>query len=451
MISPNGWIESVLLGYFGIIDIVYAVIFLGGLLKIFYRRHEFSEAFSGSALPLHAMPEISFILPVYNEQRDIISVIDCLLDLSYRNKQIIIVNDGSQDDTWELMQQRLQLTPIPQCFKFALPSKSIKGMYRSRLHPECLVIDKENGTRFDALNAGLNVCQSPYFLTIDADTFIDDESLKTILQPIFTIPAPIAIGAIVRIRDIDQLSKEKFLKKTLPLIQSVEYIRTSFMRLGLEHAGGNFALSGAFSCFHTATVVKAGGFAPTFAHDLEIILRLHRVMQAANKPYQIIYLPDPSAWTYALTSLKALGFQRTMWHRGLLESMWFHKSLFFNRKYGAFGLFVYPLMFFGEVLAPLLEILGYLYLILGVVFGTINPSFMIIEEIGFKKSSSVKKIVAFYGYSLMENLGFRQLTLIWKACGVISFFKRFSEIQKNSRRINEQACNKTTGFDSASD
>lgn len=431
--------ELVFLGYFGIIDLLYALVFLAGLHKIVTWKKKHHANSPVSRLLSDSMPEISLILPVYNEQRDIISIIDCLLNLSYIKKQIIIVNDGSKDNTLDLMQKKLQLVPIHLYFGTQLPSKPIKGLYRSELHPECLVIDKENGTRFDALNAGLNACKSPYFITVDADTFINDESLKALIEPILTSPPAIAIGAIVRIRDIDQLAGEDFSRGILSLIQSVEYIRTFFMRLGLEYTGGNFAFSGAFSSFHTPTVIKAGGFAPTFAHDLEIILRLQRAMKGAV--CRIIYLPDSIAWTYPLTSLKGLRFQRKMWHRGLLESMWIHKCLFLNPKYGAFGLFVYPLMFFGEVLAPIVEIAGYLYLISSLLFGTINPAFaliffsltigfslvmswisLLIEEMVFNKTPSFKKLARLYGWSLIENLGFRQLTLFWKMLGFISLF-----------------------------
>lgn len=409
------------------------------LFVVFFKKKSRNQEVFGKSFP-----EICLILPVYNEQAYILSTLDCLLNLPYPNKKILIVNDGSNDNTWKLIQEKLDIELVEPVFKnfiSILPSKKVKGIYKSRLHRECLVIHKENGSRYDALNAGLNYCRSPYFLTVDADTCMSGRSLFELAEAISSNPHAIAIGAVVRIRDIEKIAGQEFAIKFLSMIQSVEYLRTFLMRLGWEEAGGIAAFSGAFSCFRTETVIQAGGFAPTFAHDLEIVIRLHRWMQEKHLPYQMIYLSDPLAWTYALTSLKALKVQRMLWHKGLLESMGFHKKLFFNRAYGVFGLFIYPLFFFGEVLAPAIELLGYLYFAVGWVLGvTSMGSFVIFlfltigfsiamswislltEELIYKKSFSIRRLTCFFGYSLMENLGFRQLTLLWKGLALFSFF-----------------------------
>lgn len=458
-ISPC--VDNFFLIYFSIINIIYTILLAFGAYKIYHRQMELNlEDFTG-ILRSNSLPEITFLVATYNNASNNLSVVENLLNLSYRYKQILIVNDGSTDNTFELVKEKYQLTKIPVFYKTVLPSKPVRGVYRSKLFPEILCIDKENGEKFDALNAGLNACKNPYFITIDDDTFIEDENFEALIRPLLFSPETVAIGAGVRIVNGCDLSFNHIITDKAPrsyvdAMQSVEYFRTFLMRQGWDYTGGNFVTSGAFSILSTETIVKIGGYAPTNANDLEIIVRLNRVLKDLHITYKIGYLPDPVAWTEGPKTLKELGHQRMIWHRGLLESIWFHKKLFLNPKYGAFGLFVFPFMVLGEAIEPLVEILGYLYLIavialgissifyvfllLAIIWGfnfLYTLSCLLIEELTFRKYRTNRSLALLIYYTAIENLGYRQLTLIWRLKGVFSFFKRFKKIKEDSKALNK--------------
>ena len=311
------------------------------------------------------------------------------------------------------------------------------------------------------MNAGLNLCTTPYYITVDADTYIENDSFERLIRPILINPETIAIGASVRIRNGCTLNFTTISTNLFPLgyvtaMQSIEYLRAFLMRMGWDYTGGNYVLSGAFAVFETDIIRKVGGYAPTVADDLEIILRLNHAFKATKTPYKITYLPDPTAWTEGPWTLKELARQRFLWQRGTLESMWFHKKIFFNPRYGAFGMFVYPFLFFGEALEPIIEITGCIYIVVGLCLNVINGfelflllstiwgfNFIytlfciLIEELTFRKYPSQRSFCLLVWYSFLENFGYRQLNLIWRIRGIRGFFQRFSEIQKDSKRINE--------------
>lgn len=455
------WVDPLFLSYFAFLNLVYFLLFLLGSIHILFRIREVEREDFTSVLQSNSLPEISFIIPAYNEKVEILTSVKSLINLSYRYKQIIVVNDGSKDNTFELLREFLDLIPTSANYEHVLSTQPIRGVYRSQLYQEVMVIDKENGTKYDALNAGLNACRNTFLITVDADTFIDDESFETIIRPLLIYPDTIAVGASVRVKNDCQINfthiyTSKFPEHFLAGVQAVEYFRAFLMRQGLNYVGGNFCLSGAFSCFLTDVVRKAGGFAPTFANDLEITLRLHRVMLASRIPYRIFYVPDPVAWTDTPRTFRELGEQRMVWHRGLLEAMWFHRILFFNPRYGAFGLFVFPFFFFCEAIEPIMEILGYIYITLGIIAGIVDPSFiflffsftlgftfiltlisLMLEEVSFRKYPSYKSILKMMFYSLLENFYYRQFTLIWRVIGYKSFYDRWPQIKKDSETINE--------------
>jgi len=460
-IHISTWLDPFFLWYFSFINIAYCILFIFGAIKVFGRKKELKNEDLNSILQSDSLPEISFLVPAYNESQDIITTIDNLLNLTYRYKQIIVINDGSTDNTFELLQNKYQLIQIPNHFKQVLPSKPVRGIYQSKLFQEIVVIDKENGEKYDALNAGLNICNNHYCITIDADTCIDDKDFEDLVIPMFTSPKTIAIGAGVRIRngctlDFNHISTNYFPNNYLTAMQAIEYLRTFLMRQGWNEIGGNWVISGAFAIFVTNVVVQSGGFAPTFANDLEIVIRLNRVMHETKTPYKIDYLSDPVAWTNGPQSLKALGNQRRLWQRGTLESIWFHKRIFCNPRYGSFGFFSYTFLILGEALEPLVELLAYTYIIVGLWLGVVSLSYVVlllaiiwgfififtlfcllIEELSYQKYPSRRSLFLLIWYSLLENFGYRQLTVIWRLQGFFMFFKRFGSIRKDSKSINE--------------
>lgn len=452
--------------YFGTVNFLYAIVISLGAFNTAKRIQEQNKEDSTSILRSNSLPEITFLVPVYNEPDNVVKCVKTLLNLTYRYKEIIVINDGSDDDTFDLLSETFSLKPVPIHFQEQLPSKPIRGVYKSTKNSKLIVIDKENGTKYDALNAGLNACDSPYFITIDADTIIDDNEFESAIRPILTHPETIAVGASVRISNDcflknRTISTEKFPKSYFPSMQTLEYLRSFLMRQGWNYTGGNYCIAGAFAVFSREAVMNIKGYAPTFANDLEIVMRLHRFYQDLDVPYRITYLSEPVAWTKGPTTYKRLSLQRMLWHRGLLESLWFHKKMFFNPNYGAFGTFVYPIAFLGEAFEPLVEIFGYTYIIVGVILGIIGWPYILllllvswgltmvfslfglmIEELSYRKYPTFVGTFKLIGYALLESFGYRQMTLLWRANGFFSFFDRFRIIKEDSKNIqqNLKAC-----------
>lgn len=459
LFSP--WLDPFFLIYFGIINLGYVLCLILGIPHLFKRYSELAQENPRQIYRSNSLPEVSFVLAAYNEASCILHAVENLINLSYRKKQVIIINDGSKDETLELLKTRLQLHPATCTYKNFFPTQPIRGFYRSEIYPEFLIIDKENGKKFDALNAGLNACETSHFITIDADTLLDDATFIGLIRPIFTSPQTIAIGAGVRVRNDCKFNSKhiftrQFTSHFISKIQALEYHRAFMIRQGWDALKGDFVLSGAFSVFSTAAVVQAGGYAPTIANDLEIVLRLQRVMRGSKTPFKIIYLPDPVAWTQVPMTWKHLASQRKHWHLGLLESLWFNKCLLFNPRYGFFGLIVYPFILFSEALEPIAELTGYLYILVGLYLGIASAwniflllcltwgmallytmFCIIVQELNVRKYPSLRNLVLLFLYSILENVGYRQMHLIWRLQGILAFFKKIATIQKESQKVND--------------
>lgn len=445
--------------YFTSINFVYSILLVFAAFKIFLRQKEAIAEDYTAILRSNSLPYISFLIPAYNESENIASTIRNILAISYRYKQIVIINDGSKDSTLEILKETFQFVPIPKLYVETITTQKVVGVYGSKLHPEMILIDKENGKKYDALNAGLNACQSSFYVCIDADTFIDDQAFECLIRPILINPSAIAIGASVRIANgcslgLNTISAFDFPKKILPAMQTLEYLRAFLERQGWDYIGGNFVLSGAFAVFKTDIVRQAGGYVDTVAEDMEIIIRLHRMMKEKKEPYEIKYLPDPVAWTLCPETYKRLSTQREHWHRGLLDCLWFHRRAFFNPRYGMFGLFVYPFWVYSECIEPFVEVFGYLCILVGSLLGIVSLQFaflflavtwgftslftlscIFIEEVTFRKYPSMRSLWVFILCALFENFWYRQLTLLWRIRGSFVFLKEICKVNKIGKYV----------------
>ena len=378
------FLDSSFLWYFTAINIVYLLVMILGSFKALKRKKELYFEDYRNILQSDSIPEMSIIVPAFNEAKNILENINNLLSLSYPYKQIIIVNDGSTDHTLDILRKELDLHPIPKFYDDAIVTQEVKKVYTSKKAPHCLVIDKVNGKgKFDALNAGINASTAPFYVAIDADTIIDDKAFLALIRPLFSDPNIIAIGASVKIcngcqLDHNQISTSSFPQNILPVMQTMEYLRSFLERQGWDYVGGNFVLAGAFGIFRREEILQIGGYVNTVAEDMEIIIRLHRVMKERQTPYRIQYLPDPVAWTEAPEKIKDLSKQRARWHRGLIDCLYFHKKAFLNVKYGIFGTFVYPFWIWGEAIEPIIELLGMIYIIIGFFLGVVHIHFVLL-------------------------------------------------------------------------
>lgn len=343
--------------------------------------HNLPQIFSG------VEPSVSLLAPAYNEEATIASSIQSLLQLSYPDYEVIVINDGSKDNTLDILKREFDLIVIPETPSSSLVTRKVITTYRSKIHPNLKVIDKENGGKADALNVGLNFCHSLLYCCIDADSILERNSLQRVIEPFLEDPSTIATGGTVRIANGCQVREGYLTQVGLPrnplaLFQIVEYLRAFlFGRMGWSALNGMLIISGAFGVFKKDVVIEIGGYrTDTVGEDMELVARLHRHMRQQKKPYRICFVPDPICWTEAPEDLKTLKNQRVRWQRGLSESLSKNISLLFHPKGGFVGWVAFPFMILFEWLEPFIQVVGYSLTIaayfLGLISGAIIPPFL---------------------------------------------------------------------------
>lgn len=352
-----------------------------GETRQYMHENEFTDYRLLASSP-HA-PTVSILAPAYNEGATIIENVRSLLSLYYSNLEILIINDGSKDDSLQKLIDAYQLQKIDYHVDYKIPTKNVRGIYKSTnpVYKKLVVVDKENGGKADALNVGINVSANNYIVCIDVDCILEQDAILKMMKPFLeeADEKVIASGGVVRIANSCEIQDGRLVKVHLPKnywarLQSLEYIRAFILgRMAWARLNGLLLISGAFGAFDKDTVIKAGGYDHnTVGEDMELVVRMRRYMEERDLPYRVTYIPDPLCWTEAPTSSKILGRQRNRWTRGTIETMKFHKKMFFNPRYGLLGMLSYPYWFFFEMLAPLIEFFGMIVFFLLVIFGLIN-------------------------------------------------------------------------------
>ena len=362
-------------------------IFSAIALRKYLRKNSYVNYNSLVLSPLS--PEIAIIAPAFNESKTIIDNVRTLLSLYYNNFEVILVNDGSTDDTFKNITEEYELTKVNYYFDYHIPCEKIRGVYKSKnpSFKRLTVIDKKNGGKADSLNAGINICQSPLFISIDADSIIETDSILKLVKPFLEEKDRKVIGAggVIRIVNSCEIEgghiREIHLPgQMLPRLQVLEYTRAFLLgRMAWSQLDGLMLISGAMGIFDRETVIKSGGYSiKTVGEDMELVVRMRRRMAEEGVKYEVTYIPDPLCWTQVPSDIKSLQEQRTRWTRGLVESLWTHRKIFFNKTYGRLGLLGYPYWFFFEWLAPLIAFSGFIYSIFLVVTNAINWPFYLL-------------------------------------------------------------------------
>jgi len=333
-------------------------------------------------------PGITVIAPAYNEGKTIVENIKGLFSIHYNNYEIVVVNDGSGDDTLEQVIRAFDLEQVTQDPYSSIETQPIRGVYKStnRAYPFLTVIDKENGGKADALNAGINISRNPYFVVIDVDSVIVPDALLKLAKPFLSYVnlKVVATGGVVRVANSckvenGQVVQVNMPKKLLVRFQIVEYLRAFLMgRMAWSRLNGLLIVSGALGMFDKEVVVQCGGYNPeTVGEDMELVVRMRRYLYEQGIKHRVVYVPDPLCWTEVPDNVKSLQRQRNRWTRGNMDTLRIHRKLFFNPKYGRLGMLGYPFWFFCEWMAPLVEAAGYFFMLYLIVMSFVNlPIFL---------------------------------------------------------------------------
>lgn len=328
------------------------------------------------------VPAISILAPAYNESASIVENVRSLFSIYYNNLELIVINDGSKDDSLQKLIDAYSLIKVPYYVNERVVTKPVRGVYKSTnaAYKKLIVVDKVNGGKADALNVGLNIASMKYVTCIDVDCILEQDALLRMVKPFMSNPDKhvIATGGVIRVANSCEVQGGKITKVHVPKdmlarIQTVEYIRAFLLgRMAWSKLNGLLIISGAFGMFDKEIALTVGGYdTSTVGEDMELIVRMRVYMEDAKLPYAVRYISDPLCWTEVPISYKILWRQRDRWMRGTVETLWTHKKMFFNSKYGVLGLLSYPYWFFFEFLAPIIELTGWAFFIVYAMLGMV--------------------------------------------------------------------------------
>ena len=318
-------------------------------------------------------PSITIIAPAYNESLNVVENVRSLLSNHYVNYDVIIVNDGSKDDSLDKLIEAYDLEKADYIVNEKLKTKPLRaGIFKSKnpAFEKLIVVDKENGGKADALNFGLNISKSKYVACIDVDCLLLEDALQKMIKPFLEVTETkvIASGGVIRIANSCMIKGGKLIDVNLPknlLVQSqiLEYLRAFLLgRMAWSRLNGLLVISGAFGILDKEIAIEVGGYdTETVGEDMEIIVRMRRYMEELGKKYRVSYIPDPLCWTEAPDNYKIFISQRNRWTRGTIETLKKHSKIGFNPKYGSFGMLSYPYWLIFERFAPIVEVVGLLY------------------------------------------------------------------------------------------
>jgi cellulose synthase/poly-beta-1,6-N-acetylglucosamine synthase-like glycosyltransferase len=434
--------------YYSLLNGVYSLLLSIALVSIIrqVRKAKYVE----DQLWLHSneTPPVSIIIPAHNEENGILRTVETALSQEYPWFEVIVVNDGSTDSTLQKLIDKYHLQKTILLYRDVLKVEKVHSFYYAKEIPNLLVLDKVQGGKADALNAGINSSHYPYFCSVDSDSILDPRALLKMMIQVIESPTPvIACGGDVRVLNgmnhpETAVNLPDLPNKALPMFQIVEYLRSFlFARIGWNALNGSMILSGAFSLFLKEAVIRSGGYSrDQVSEDLEIVFKLQKLYAHENKPYKISYALDAICWTEVPESILELGRQRRRWQVGLFQACWKHKSMIFNPRYKTVGLFTLPYFILLEAPGAFIELLGFIvmplaywlgllqveYFLLFLLFALLYGIFLstvtiLLEEMTIKRFPSWRHLIRLLSYGVLEHFGYRQLNAWWRVQAIYKF------------------------------
>lgn len=441
--------DSLVLIYFLFINVYYLLLLVLATDSLMYYKRVKRRIKRSSEGRL--LPSIAILSPAFNEGPTIATSVSALLNLDYPNLEIIVINDGSTDDTLRILQQTFQLAGTTHAVQSILPTQPVRGVYQSVRDKRLIVIDKENGGKADALNAGIVYSRSRLFCAVDADSIIEKDALTRLVDFYLERETKvIALGGTIHIANDCTIENGELKDVRVPgsltsALQAIEYIRAFLCgRAGWSRLNSLAIISGAFGLFERRIVIEAGGYrTDTVGEDMELVVRMHRMMIEQKRPYRVLLIPEPVCWTQAPSSLKVLGRQRVRWQRGLLETMFRHWKMIGNYKFGWVGVFTMPYYLLFEIVGPVIELLGYLAILFSVIFAWVQAEYVVLflslailygvflslyalllEQFTIKRYRNTWDFVKLFLLAILENFGYRQLNSWWRFKAVFTLAKK---------------------------
>jgi cellulose synthase/poly-beta-1,6-N-acetylglucosamine synthase-like glycosyltransferase len=452
--------NDVALVYFALLAACYLAVTATSAIQIrrYFRRR--SAVVLQRTLRSRMSPPVSICVPAYNEAATIVGSIRAMLTLQYPEYEVVLTNDGSTDDTLARLIGGFALRQVDQPIRPGIQTQPLRGVYRSATYPNLVVLDKANGGRSDALNAAINAAASPLICCVDADSILEQDGLLAAVRPFIERPQEtIGAGGIIRVAngctiEHGHVARVGLPRRMLPMFQTVEYLRAFLAaRTGWSMINGLLIISGAFGIFRRTEVIAVGGFArDSIGEDFELCMRLHRRAREEGRRYRLEFIPDPVCWTEVPERLRELGGQRNRWHRGLIDTLWRHRRMIGNPRYGAVGLLALPFFVLFEFLGAFVETLGYISIVVSLILGVVNVAFAImfatvailsgvllslaavlLEDLAFRRYGRLFELLRILAFSIIENVGYRQMVTFYRVRGFFAYVrgdKAWGEIKR---------------------
>jgi poly-beta-1,6-N-acetyl-D-glucosamine synthase len=381
-------VVAVCLGYLLLLNTIYLVLAVVSAFEGTVRRRESSAEDYGTLASSRFTIPVSVIVPAFNEETSLVAAIESLLELDYPEFEVIVVNDGSTDSTLACLHEAFELEPFETFVRAVFPSAEVRGVLRSVTHSNLVVVDKENGGKADAMNAGFNTARYRFVCGIDADMVIERDALLKGMRLVVQDPGRVVgvasqLGlavdperAMAAPRGSRRVERRPFFA-----FQHLDFVRAFLTnRLAWSRLGFMLCASGGFHIWRRDLLEEIGGFAKGFTcEDIELTFRAHEFLQREGREYAVLSLPDNIGTTEAPDTVRKLVSQRERWQRVIDETVWHYRRMWFNPRYGSVGVLGLPFYLVTEVLAPAFEVLALVSLPLAFALGVFDvASFLLV-------------------------------------------------------------------------
>jgi cellulose synthase/poly-beta-1,6-N-acetylglucosamine synthase-like glycosyltransferase len=442
------YVNAVILVYFVIANVMYSILMVISLYAVSIHSKFAANTTYSDVLDSPVTPPVALLVPAYNEQEVIVTTVEALLNLQYPEKEIIVIDDGSTDQSLSRLITRFSLRRMDLIYRPVVEAVAPLAFFHNPDVPELLVVAKLNGGKSDALNVGINVCRSPYFCTVDADSIVERDALLRLIAPVVHSNVNTVVsGGVVRIANGCTVENGKVTEVGLPKTwlercQVVEYIRTFlFGRPGWNFLNSNFICSGAFCLLQKEAVVLAGGFeTDTVTEDIDMIASLHQYQKDKGWKYRMVFTTDPVCWTECPKDISMLARQRRRWQMGLMQTVMKHNNLVFSFKHRMLGMLSMPFHAFIEAIGCVVETAGFIILPLSFLVGAmpfslflllmflafgygtlLSTASVLLAEATVRRYPKYTDMLTLMMYALLENFGYRQLISFFRAQGVFRY------------------------------
>jgi cellulose synthase/poly-beta-1,6-N-acetylglucosamine synthase-like glycosyltransferase len=465
LLATGLWVVTILFAVYSLVVNASFLVLTGlalGDLTAYRRRLDFAGYEEWFTDP-HAR-SVSVLMPAYNESATIVASVQAMASLRYPDFEVVIIDDGSADDTSRRVIEQFDMVEVPLVPGGHIPTRGgvVSTWVSRRGSNNIALVVKENGGKADALNAGINFARNELVCMVDADSLLDPSALLNVARPFADDPGRVvAAGGVVRVANGSRVERGRVTNVRMPRrwlarIQVVEYLRAFLVgRAGWSRAGGLLIISGAFGIFRKDALLEVDGMSvDSIGEDAELVVRLHRRLGDLARDGEIVFVPEPVAWTEVPESRAVLRKQRRRWHRGLTEIFWRHRQMLFRPRYGVIGLVTMPWFLLFELLAPVVEIAGLLWMLvllalLGVeawwlpsldlvntpvvlILLTASLLFAVLvslvallaEEVSFRRYRGLPDLFRAMWAAVEENVGYRQLNAWWRLGGMVEAVRR---------------------------